>query len=217
MWGMNTAKTLLTATGIGLILGGVYFGLGEIPMPNPSAGSTSSLQASSGQAPSVQVSKTIPDAVTSLETIPTNITPRVESLTSFKKETVTTENLTQRFVQEIGEKLAQKNPVGPELIQGQNWFNAPDPTTLANELIAEMSSKFSFNDLKPIITKNDIIISDTATKEAIAIYAARVETILEKAGNKIPENILVAPEQRTAEDLALLVRIYGETIKDFYA
>lgn len=124
------------------------------------------------------------------------------------------ENLTELLAKQIGQRLVENNPMGPETIEDQEWLNVPEPENIAQDLLLEAAQKFNPESLKPDIKDGDLKISQDNSKEALANYILNFQKIVREAADKIP--ITLFSEELTLSGIIQLSDIYTETIGKFY-
>lgn len=111
-----------------------------------------------------------------------NTAPLYERLPSSREKALTPAgnvNLTQGFAETITKELVNKNPSGPELIDGREWLNVPSPQKIAQNYIKEEVKKFKIEDLKPIIRDEDIRITHEKNIEVLLSYLQSFQKIQE--------------------------------------
>lgn len=145
--------------------------------------------------------------------------PFVEQLSPKQTNSLSQEssedNLINQLAKDLAKTLTEKNPNGPEIINGEQWINAPRPEKIAADLIAEAALKFDPESLKPTINNADLNISSDNSKKALINYLANFNQIIEDSAKKIPTSSLNT-ESLSLKIISQLVDIYQENINQFY-
>lgn len=118
------------------------------------------------------------------------------------------QNLTELTVKEITDALAQKNPTGPEIIEGEKWLNAINPDEFAQELITKAAQNFNPDSLKPVIKNEDLKISDDNSKEALTSYFSDFNTIIKQAAGQMPRESITDSSKISLETVGQLINVY---------
>lgn len=93
-------------------------------------------------------------------------------------ETATNKNnLTESFAEQVTKEWIEKNPAGPEFIDGQQWLNVSRPEEIVQAYLEKEIKKFDPNDLIPKINDGDIKITYEKTPAVIETYAETIQKI----------------------------------------
>ena len=92
-------------------------------------------------------------------------------------------NLTQSFAETVTSEWINKNPLGPELIENQQWLNVPHPEDIVQNYLEKEIRKFNPEDFVPIINDSDIKITyekNSAVFETYAESLQKIENVIQK-------------------------------------
>jgi hypothetical protein len=81
------------------------------------------------------------------------------------------ENITREFASTLAKELVEKNPYGPNLIDGERSIEGFDPDFIINEFLTDGVSQIDYESFKPEIPANAFRTTGTVTKESALAYA----------------------------------------------
>jgi len=126
---------------------------------------------------------------------------------------ISEDNITEEFIETASEKIASEvismNPEGPQMIEGEQWLNVPDPEALANKIFEEKITNFDVNQLKSVVKITDLkIVPDSELS---------ITTYVQNLQNTLSTYLFKIPEQPSIKDIDNITSAYQKVIPLLYA
>ncbi len=156
-------------------------------------------------------------SITNNQTLPAPIIqdtkqPLVESVKLTPTATASAEKtVTQTITETLAKTIADKNPGGPETIDGKQWINALEPDQAVATILAEAEKNFNIDTLRPFIDAKTISVSSDNSRLALNTYAESLNAAFTAGAQKASSVPVATTDNEMLKNFSYLADAYDLT------